>query len=113
MFGEVFAIFVFLGLNFTENDTVKTVLPDPLRWREFVYIDSVEIRKMIDEMMKYQKEIERLKKEVRPYLKGRFGFETFDETGLIRNGIKYFIRIWKHPPKELFKMPYVKPRSDP
>ncbi len=113
MFGEVFAIFILLSLNLAEEDTVKIVLPDLLRWREHFYIDSVQIKMMIDEARKYQREIERLKKEAIPYLRGRIGFETFDETGLTRNGIKYFIRIWKHPPKELFKMPYIKPKSDP
>lgn len=35
---------------------------------------------------------------------------VFNDTGLIRSGVKYFIRIWKHPPKEKFNMPTFKLR---
>ena len=31
--------------------------------------------------------------------------QFFDETGLVIEDVKYFIRIWKHPDRRFFNMP--------
>jgi len=68
-----------------------------------------KLREIMKERLEHFKEIEKLKKYVPPEVEV-IRSERFDETGLIRDGVKYFIRIWKHPPKELFNMPTFKLR---
>ena len=64
----------------------------------------VEVKKLTNHNLNFDfKKMQKL--EVLPLVKPRF-----DDTGLVLNGVKYFIRIWKHPPKELFTMPTLKPK---
>lgn len=67
---------------------------------------------------KIEKSMENIRERLKniPFEKGLrvpgkiFLVERFDETGLTKGNVKYFIRIWKHPPKEKFNMPTFKLR---
>ncbi|CUT01504.1 hypothetical protein [Candidatus Kryptobacter tengchongensis] len=72
------------------------------------YLDDKKAEKMIEEFKRNLKDIER-KKFVVPKVEIVDG-AMFDDTGLICGNVKYFIRIWKHPPKEKFNMPTFKLR---
>ncbi len=58
-----------------------------------------KMRKMLEKPEEMRKKVKELK---------MVGVERFDDTGLIHGDVKYFIRIWKHPPKEMFNMPTFK-----
>jgi vacuolar-type H+-ATPase subunit I/STV1 len=127
----VITFFVFgLGIAIADDDVSKEkiLLPDSVCKRKFEMIDkekfdeliekSRELQKRSEVMMeKYSKMLEE-SKEIQERLKGLELMEDlkkhlayveagkfFDDTGLIIGRRKYFIRIWKHPPKELFNMP--------
>ncbi len=112
------------GVAIAGDDVLKEKisLPDSVCKKRFEMFDREKVeelqkksqamiekyRKMLEESKEIQERLkERLEKgelKIMPVPtfveKGRF-----DDTGLIIGDRKYFIRIWKHPPKELFNMP--------
>ncbi|MEN3038866.1 MAG: hypothetical protein ABDI07_06920 [Candidatus Kryptonium sp.] len=71
-------------------------------------INKGKIKEMMENLKEQLKKVP-LDKELRIPEKVLL-VERFDDTGLVRDNIKYFIRIWKHPPREKFNMPTFKLR---
>ncbi|MCX7761562.1 MAG: hypothetical protein N2252_01845 [Candidatus Kryptonium sp.] len=96
------------GRNQEINDETDFFEKAKVLQMEFDVFDNEKIEKSMENIRERLKNI--------PFEKGLrvpgkiFLVERFDETGLTKGNVKYFIRIWKHPPKEKFNMPTFKLR---
>ncbi|CUS82146.1 hypothetical protein JGI7_00576 [Candidatus Kryptonium thompsonii] len=121
-----FGIGSFVSLRAEDMAKCWAMLPDSILSYEKVqelFNEALKLQKQSCEMFEKSKELmEKLKNlkvmddVIEEGIRKRYDFpkfgllytEGFDDTGLIRGKVKYFIRIWKHPPKEKFKMPTFK-----
>ncbi len=129
-----FLAFMF-GIALADDDVLKGKfsLPDSVCRKKFEFIEREKLeellekskelqrqsemmmekyREMIEKSEELQKRFEELKKrlekgDLKMIVVPKFvdAGKWFDDTGLIVGNKKYFIRIWKHPPKEFFNMP--------
>lgn len=109
-----FAVAGFASLNSKNTRGYQAVLPDSILNCEKIqrsFDDTTMFREQIYEMPeKLEKLMDKLKelKAMSDEIGQKIRMERFDDTGLIRGKVKYFIRIWKHPQKEKFNMPIFK-----
>lgn len=116
----------FASSSFENVARYWVMLPDSILYYEkiqFLFNDELKLQKQTceifeksEELMEKLKDLKTMTDKTMMKIRRRCDFpklgllytERFDDTGLIRGEVKYFIRIWKHPPKEKFNMPIFK-----
>ncbi|MFN3135261.1 MAG: hypothetical protein ACK44H_06775 [Candidatus Kryptonium sp.] len=90
-----------------DYEKVKVFFNDALMFQK----QTCEMSEKLDKWMEKLEDLKAMRDEIRREIERKkklVYIERFDDTGLIRGEVKYFIRIWKHPPKEKFNMPIFK-----
>ncbi len=111
-FVTLLCFFALEGFANSENKTKYLALPsDSISDCEKIqklFVDSVRFGNL-EKLKERLKDLKAMSNEIRREIeKKSVHIERFDDTGLIRGNVKYFIRIWRHPPKEKFNMPIFK-----